>query len=64
MALVKCRECGAEISSSADKCPHCGKSRSLNDNPVVRGILLLVLAVIICMVLVSCLGLCRLVPHA
>jgi rubrerythrin len=24
MALVKCRECGREISSQADKCPHCG----------------------------------------
>ena len=25
MALVKCKECGAEISSSAKKCPKCGK---------------------------------------
>lgn len=24
MALVKCKECGNEISSKADKCPHCG----------------------------------------
>lgn len=24
MALVKCDECGKEISSTADKCPHCG----------------------------------------
>lgn len=26
MALVKCKECGKEISSQARKCPHCGKS--------------------------------------
>lgn len=25
MALVKCRECGDKISSSAKLCPHCGK---------------------------------------
>lgn len=24
MALVKCSECGEEISSTAQKCPHCG----------------------------------------
>lgn len=26
VALVKCKECGAEISSEAKVCPHCGKS--------------------------------------
>lgn len=25
MALVACKECGREVSSSAAKCPHCGK---------------------------------------
>ena len=24
MALVKCNECGKEISSKAEKCPNCG----------------------------------------
>lgn len=24
MALIKCRECGSEISSRAESCPHCG----------------------------------------
>ena len=24
MAIVKCRECGKEISTSAGACPHCG----------------------------------------
>lgn len=25
MALVKCKECGSEVSTSAKTCPHCGK---------------------------------------
>ncbi len=24
MALIKCYECGKEISNAANKCPHCG----------------------------------------
>ena len=24
MALIKCKECGKECSSSANACPHCG----------------------------------------
>lgn len=24
MALGKCRECGQEVSTTANKCPHCG----------------------------------------
>lgn len=24
MALIKCKECGKEISTSATACPHCG----------------------------------------
>src|SRR5260370_34378543 len=26
MALTKCKECGKEISTTADKCPSCGAS--------------------------------------
>lgn len=26
MAMIKCRECGKEVSSKAAKCPHCGVS--------------------------------------
>lgn len=25
MALIKCRECGKEISKSASTCPYCGR---------------------------------------
>lgn len=27
MAIVKCAECGKDISDKADKCPHCGANR-------------------------------------
>ena len=29
MALIKCKECGNEISSSAKTCPHCGIKLSI-----------------------------------
>lgn len=32
MALVKCKECGAQISSSAKTCPQCGKERSSSNS--------------------------------
>lgn len=25
MSIVKCKECGKEISELANKCPHCGR---------------------------------------
>ncbi|MCB5261734.1 MAG: hypothetical protein LHW64_02495 [Candidatus Cloacimonetes bacterium] len=28
MAMIRCKECGAEISSSASQCPRCGKKRT------------------------------------
>ncbi len=43
MALKTCRECGKEISSRADKCPHCGYRRSR----VLTGCLLIVLPLVI-----------------
>ena len=29
MSLIKCKECGREISTSADTCPHCGNLSSV-----------------------------------
>lgn len=29
MALIKCVECGKEISDAAEKCPHCGKELNI-----------------------------------
>lgn len=33
MALIKCKECGGEISSSAKNCPHCGIKINLETCP-------------------------------
>ena len=33
MALIKCKECGNEISSSAKTCPHCGVKTNLETCP-------------------------------
>lgn len=42
MALVRCKECGQQMSSSASKCPHCGKTVTQPLN-VIGGIILGVL---------------------
>lgn len=39
MALKKCKECGAEISSSAEVCPSCGKKLK-KKHPILGGFLL------------------------
>ncbi len=37
MALIKCQECGKEISDTAEACPHCGfSSRSENKKKAHR----------------------------
>ena len=33
MALIKCVECGKEVSSSAKVCPHCGIKLNLSSCP-------------------------------
>lgn len=37
MALIKCPECGKEVSSSAQQCPHCGFSLQVNDTVTILG---------------------------
>lgn len=32
MALIKCKECGKEISDAAEKCPHCGDRTARGKN--------------------------------
>ena len=44
MAMIHCKECGAEISKSAKVCPQCGKNQKKTS---VAGIILGVLLVII-----------------
>lgn len=40
MALKYCKECGAEVSSSAKKCPKCGKDRT---HPVLSAFLIAII---------------------
>jgi len=41
MAMIKCKECGKEISSLAEKCPHCGHmtryGKEMNDKKGNKG---------------------------
>jgi len=41
--MVKCKECGKEISSKAEKCPHCGVSLKRKPIGCLTGIVMLVL---------------------
>lgn len=43
MALVKCKECGKEVSTSAKICPHCGvKNPGIRAKDMIIGVLTLV----------------------
>lgn len=44
MALKKCKECGAEISTSAKKCPQCGKKQK-NPVAVILGIIIIIIGI-------------------
>lgn len=47
MALIKCSECGKEISDKAKKCPHCGiKCKNENDVKVFPTSVMFILIVI------------------
>ena len=47
MAMIKCHECGKEISDEADKCPHCGAppKKGVSAGSIVILVLLGILAV-------------------
>lgn len=45
MALKKCKECGAEISSDAKVCPKCGKKQKGSVLRVVLGILIVIIGI-------------------
>lgn len=57
MALVKCIECGKEISNQASKCPQCGYSKPVkqtSDGP--SGCLLIVIGIVIFIALAGTFG--------
>ena len=47
MALVKCKECGIEISSSAKACPHCGKAQTKKSTKIIGGLFIIMVAMIV-----------------
>lgn len=47
MALIKCKECGHEVSNKAETCSNCGAPVKKNSANVFRGILVLVSLIII-----------------
>ena len=58
MALTKCKECGHDISSMADKCPNCGappsKARVSKNLSIGCGVaLLIILLFVICSIYLS-----------
>ena len=58
MALIKCKECGSEVSSKADACPKCGVTLKHK-----TGCLTLILALILIPVALAILG-SALSPHS
>jgi len=53
MAMIKCKECGKEVSSKAESCPNCGVV--IKEKPtfygcvtlIVGGILIIIIAIIV-----------------
>ena len=47
MAMKKCKECGAEISSSAKTCPHCGKKQKYTGLVIFIAIIVIFFGIIV-----------------
>lgn len=52
MALIKCNECGKEMSDHAKQCPHCGYEYSKKMNKITLGIIFSIL--IVCFIITGC----------
>ena len=52
MALVKCRDCGSDVSKDADKCPKCGAPV---ESPKAKLLWLIGCAVVLLAVAIFCL---------
>ncbi|MGZ6362403.1 MAG: zinc ribbon domain-containing protein [Ktedonobacterales bacterium] len=47
MALIKCPECGEQVSTSAAACPHCGKQIAKKPKSAVASLFQLVLGILL-----------------
>lgn len=55
MAMTKCRECGRELSTTADACPHCGApQKRLSKGPSPWTIIGWIVLVFLCLLMYSC----------
>ncbi len=54
MALIKCVECGKEISDKAEKCPHCGCRQPRGDQAIKGKLVFWVCGVGIIAVVIGC----------
>jgi hypothetical protein len=55
MALIKCKECGKEISSAATACPNCGKPIS-KTTPAATGCLVVIIVIVVLALIGQCSG--------
>ena len=48
MALVKCSECGKDISDTSKKCPHCGykKRKNISKKSIIIGLIIVLITII------------------
>lgn len=46
MAMIKCPECGKEISDKATACPHCGAKHETDNAKAIRIILGIIILII------------------
>ena len=47
MALIKCKECGKEISDQAKVCPNCGRTRAPKGDKILYFVGTLIIALIV-----------------
>lgn len=53
MAMIKCRECGEQVSSNAKKCPHCGIAYPSRVSNKLRSLTQLIIGVPIVFIIVK-----------
>lgn len=56
MALGTCPECGAQVSTKAERCPGCGRPTA-RGNPVVKGLLMATLLILVLLLVALIAGL-------
>ncbi len=47
MALIKCKECGKEISDQAKTCPNCGRTRATKADKILYFVVTLIIALVV-----------------